>query len=136
MLFLNDLGVLDHGDAAAFRDFALHGDAFAAIFGEFIVDWLVFANDEVGFAIAHDADRATSFDALGPASLAMFLADRVMVDIAHHIDYFAGDRFTSGCVQTFFAVLVFFRKSERRERKRGNERGGDRDLQNIWIVRG
>ena len=67
LLFLNDLGVLDHRDAAAFRDLAFHGNAFAAMFGEFIVDWLMFSNDEVRFAIAHDADRAASFDAFGPA---------------------------------------------------------------------
>jgi hypothetical protein len=66
----------------------------------------------------------------------VFFTDSIVIDIAHHIDYFAGDGFARRCVETFFAVLVFFRKSERRERKCGNERGGDRDLQNIWIVRG
>ena len=53
----------------------------------------------------------------------MFLADRIMIDIAHHIDYFAGHCFEAAA-SAFFAVLMFLRNSERRARQRGDERRG------------
>ena len=67
VLFLNDLGVFDHRNSAAFRDFALYGNALAAVFCKLIVYRLVLANDEVRFAVAHDAGWAARFDALRPA---------------------------------------------------------------------
>ena len=92
-LFLNYLGVLEHGDAATLGQLAFHGDVFAAVFSELIVDRLVFADDQIRFALADDADRSTTLDALCPAGLAMFFADGIMIDVAHHIDHFAGHLF-------------------------------------------
>jgi len=43
-LFLDDLGVLDHGDAAALGELTFHGNVFTAVLSELFVDWLVFAN--------------------------------------------------------------------------------------------
>ena len=63
------------------------------VLSELIVHWLVFANYEICFALADDTDRATALDALRPAGLTMFFADRVMIDVAHHIDHFAGHFF-------------------------------------------
>src|SRR5262245_16621116 len=62
--FLYDLSVLDHGDAAALGHFALQCNRFAAILSQLIVHWLVFADDQIGFAIAHDAHGAAVLDAL------------------------------------------------------------------------
>jgi len=93
VLFLNNLDVLEHGNAATLGELAFHGDVFTAVFSELIVDWLMFADNEIGFALADDTDRSTTLDALCPAGLAMFFADRIMIDIAHHIDHFAGHFF-------------------------------------------
>ena len=49
----------------------------------------------------------------------MLRADRVVVDIAHHVDNLAGDSLASGCVQ--FVFPMFMRERERR----GRERSGD-----------
>ena len=38
-----------------------------------------------------NADWAAALDAFCPARLAVFLADRVVIDVAHHVDNFAGD---------------------------------------------
>jgi len=57
-----------------------------------------------------------------------------MVDIAHHIDHFAGDGFARGCVETLFAVLVFFRECKRRESQSRAEADGYGHLQNAWSV--
>ena len=62
-LLLNDLGVFDHGDPAPFGQLALYGDVFATVFGELIIDWLVFANHQKRFALAHDTDRPAILDA-------------------------------------------------------------------------
>ena len=113
-LFLNDLGVLDHGDAAALCQFAFQGDLFATVIGELIVHRLVFADDQIRFAVADDPDRTAALDAFGPAGLTMLLADSVMIDVAHHIDDFAGDFLRSGRVG---AVLVFLRDRQRRARQ-------------------
>lgn len=118
-LFFNDLGVLDHGDAAALRQLALYGDVFATQIGKLIVHWLVFAYDQIRFALADDADGAAASDAFGPAGLPVFLTHGVMVDIAHHIDHFARDLFRSSCVSV---VLVFLRDRQRRDRQRRDER--------------
>jgi hypothetical protein len=89
-LFLHDLGVLDHGDAATLGELAFPGDVFTAVLSELLVDWLVFANHQIGFAFAYNADWPTVLDALRPTGLTMCFADRIMIDVAHHIDYFAG----------------------------------------------
>jgi len=47
-LFLYDLGVLDHGDTATLGELAFHGDIFTAVLSELLVDWLVFANHQIG----------------------------------------------------------------------------------------
>src|SRR5438309_4121594 len=83
-LFLYDLGVLDHGDAAALGHFAFQGDRFAAVLGELIVHRLVFADDQIRFAVADDPGRTAALDALGPARLPVLLADSIVVDVAHH----------------------------------------------------
>jgi hypothetical protein len=90
-LFLDDLDILDHGNATALGQLAFYRDGLAALFGELIVDWLVFANHQLGFAVADNTDGPTALDALDSTGLAMLFADRIVIDIAHHIDYFAGD---------------------------------------------
>jgi len=92
-LFLNDLDILDHGNAATLCQLAFERDGLAAVLGELIVDWLMFANYEICFSLADDTDWSTILDALRPAGLAMFFADRVMIDVAHHIHHFAGHFF-------------------------------------------
>ena len=112
-LFLNYLGVLDHRDAAALGQLALHGDVFATQIGKLIVNRFVFADDQIRFALTDDADRATAPDALGPAGLPVFFTHGVMIDVAHHVDHFARDLFRS---TRFCAVLVFLRDRQRRGR--------------------
>ena len=55
----------------------------------------MFANNEIGFALAKDTDWSTTLDALFPAGLAMRGAEHgIMIDIAHHhIDHLAGHFF-------------------------------------------
>ena len=113
-LFLYDLGVLDHGDAAALGHFSFQCDRFAAVLSELIVHRLVFADDQIRFAIADDPGRTAVLDALGPARLPVLLADSVVIDVTHHIHDFAGHFFRSGCIT---AVFVFLRNRERRERQ-------------------
>jgi hypothetical protein len=72
-LLLNDLGVLNHCDTPAFGQLAFHGDGLAAILGELIVDWLVFANDQLRFALADDAGSPAALDALGSAGRSAFV---------------------------------------------------------------
>ncbi len=117
-LFLNDLGVLDHGDTATLGQFAFKSDVLTTILGELIVDWLVFANNQICFPVAYDADRPATLDALCAARLAMFFADGIVIDVAHHIDHFAGHFF--GCSRVV-AVLVFLRDRQRRARQTCNE---------------
>ena len=112
-LFLYDLGVLDHGDAAALGQFAFERNRLAAVLSELVVYWLVFADDEVGFTIADDPDWTAALDAFRSAGLAVFFADRIVIDVAHHIDYFAGHFFRRRCV---IAVLMFLRHRQRRDR--------------------
>ena len=118
-LFLYDLGVLDHGDAAAIGDFALQRDRFATVFSQLIVHRLVFADHEIRFAVADDPDRTAVLDAFGPAGLPVLLADCVMIDVAHHIHDFASHFFRRSCVS---AVFVFLRDSQWRDRERAYER--------------
>ena len=117
-LFLYDLGVLDHGNAAALGHFALQCDRFAAVLSQLIVHRLVFADDQIRFAVADDPDRTAALDALGPARLSVLLADSVMIDVTHHVDYFSGHFFRGGCITT---VLVFLRDRQRRARQTRNE---------------
>src|SRR6059058_1290344 len=85
-LFFNYLGVLDHCDAAALCQFAFQSDIFAAQIGKLIINRLMFAHDEIRFALADDTDGTAASDAFGAAGLPVFLAHGVMVDKAHHID--------------------------------------------------
>ena len=103
-LFFNDLGVLEHGDAAALGHFALQRDRLPAILCELIVHRLVFADDQIRFAVADDPDRTAVLDAFGPARLSVLLADSVVIDVTHHIHDFASHFFRAGCIA---AVLVF-----------------------------
>ena len=113
-LFLHDLGVLDHGDAAALGHFALQRDRFAAVLSQLIVHRLVFADDQIRFAVADDPGRTAALDAFRAAGLTVLFADSVVIDVAHHIDDFAGHFFRSGCITT---VLVFLRDRQRRDRQ-------------------
>ena len=45
VLFVYDLGVLDHRNTAAIRHLAFYSDGFTAVVGELIIDRLVFTND-------------------------------------------------------------------------------------------
>jgi hypothetical protein len=94
---LNDLGVLDQRDSATLGQFAFERDRFAARIGELVVHRFVFADDEIGFAVFNNADRAAVLDALRAAGLTMLRADCVVIDIAHHVHDFAGHAlFTRG----------------------------------------
>src|SRR4029077_7555744 len=76
-LFLYDLGVLDHSDAAALGHFAFQCDRFAAVLSELIVHRLVFADHQIRFAVADDPGWTATLNALGPARLPMFFSDSV-----------------------------------------------------------
>ncbi len=130
-LFLHDLGVLDHGDAPTLGQFALNRDIFTTVFSQLIVHWLVFADDQIRFAVAENPDRTAALDALCTAGLAMFLADAVVIDVAHHIDYFAGHFFGRSRV---IAVLVFLRDRQRRARQTRNEDRSHRNSQHGRFV--
>src|SRR5213592_695449 len=130
-LFLNDLGVFEHRDAATLGRFALNSYVLTTVFSELIVDWLVFANHQICFPLAYNADRPATLDALCPARLAMFLTDGIVIDVAHHIDNFAGHFFGSSRV---VAVLVFLRDRQRRERQSRRESRDDRNFQDGWFI--
>src|SRR5207237_3629470 len=85
-----DLDILDHGNATTLCQLALDRDSLAAVLGELVVDWLMFANHEICFSLADDTDWPTTLDALRAAGLAMLFADCVRIDVAHHIHHFAG----------------------------------------------
>ena len=121
-LLLYDLGVLDHGDAAALGQFAFERNCLAAIFSELIVHWLVFADDQIRFAIADDPDRAAVLDAFCSAGLAVFFAHRIVIDVAHHVDHFAGHLLRSGCV----GAVLFLSDHGRGDRQSGDERRSNR----------
>ena len=123
-LFFHDLGVLDHCDPAALGHFAFQRDRLAAILSQLIVYRLVFADDQVRFAVAKDPGRTAALDAFCPARLPMFLAHAVVIDVAHHIDYFACHFFGRSRV---VAVLVFLRDRQRRACQPCNE---DRSYRN------
>jgi len=136
VLFLNDLGVLDHGDTATLGQFAFKSDVLTAKLCELIVDWLVCTNHQICFPVAYDADRPTTLDTLCPARLAMFLADRIVIDVAHHIDHFPGHFFGSSRVVAACRagasrrrVLVFLRDRQRRARQTCNEDRSHRNSQ-------
>ena len=131
MLLLHDLGILDHGDPAALSHFAFNGDVLTTVLGELIVDWLVFANHQIRFPIAYDADRAAALDALCPTGLTMFLADRIVIDVTHHINDFAGHFFGSSRVA---AVFVFLRNRQRRARQTRNEDCSHRNFQGGGLI--
>ena len=132
-LFLYDLGVFDHGDAAAVGHFAFQRDGFAAVLSQLIVYRLVFADHEIRLAVADDSDRTAAPDALGPAGLPVFLADRVVIDVAHHIHDFAAHFFRGGCIIT---MLVFLRDRQRRDRERTDERRSNSNFHNCSFAVG
>jgi hypothetical protein len=118
--FLYDLGVLDHGDAAAIGHFAFQGDRFAAVLSQLIVHRFVFADDQIRFAVAHDPDRTAALDTLGSAALAVLLADSIMIDVAHHIDDFTGHFFRSGRIITVLLCDGQWCDRERTDERRSN----------------
>jgi hypothetical protein len=130
-LFLYDLGVLDHGDAAALSHFALQCDRLAAVLSQLIVHRLVFTDHEIRFAVADNPDWTAALDALGPTRLPVFLADGIVIDIAHHIHDFAGHFFRSGCVT---AMLVCLRERQRRDRQSCDEYRCNGDFQQCRFV--
>src|SRR5580700_5846249 len=83
---LNDFGVLDHRDAAAFGQFAFERDRFAAGIRQLVIHRLVFADHEIGLAVVNDSDRAAVLDAFGAARFSVLFADRVVIEITHHVD--------------------------------------------------
>ena len=131
-LFFHDLGVLNHGNATALSHLSFQRDGLAAVFGELIVHRLVFADDEIRFALADDAGRPSAPDALGPARLTVLLADGVMIDIAHHIDHFAGHFFRTSCVAS---VLVLLRDRHWRKCQSSDESRSDGNFQDGWFAR-
>ena len=64
----------------------------------------------------------------------MAFADRVMIDIAHHVDDFAGHSFFGTDARILFSVLMLVREREWRDRERRNKHRTDRDFQEIWII--
>src|ERR1051325_3299190 len=103
--FFNYLGVFDHCHPTALGDLAFDRDVLATILRELAIHRLVFAHNQISFAIAHDADWAPALDAFGPARLAVLFAHGVMIDIAHHVYDFAGHYFRSGRVFSVFVLL-------------------------------
>ena len=130
-LFLHDLGVFDHGDAPALGHFALQRDRLAAVFSQLIVHRLVFADDQIRFAVAEDPDRTAALDAFGPAGLPVLLAHSVVIDVAHHIHDFASHFFRSGCVT---ALFVFLRDRQGRARQTSNEDRRHRNFQDARFI--
>ena len=124
-LLLHDLGVLEHGDAAAIGHLALQSDRFPAVLSQLIVDWFMFADHEIRFAVADDPDRAAVLDALGAARLPVLLHNSVVIDVTHHIHDFAGHFFRRGCITS---VLVFLRDRQWRDRERTDERRSNCNL--------
>src|SRR5207248_671903 len=99
--------------------------------GKLIINRLVFAHDQIRFAVADDTDGTAASDAFGAAGLPVFLAHGVMVDKAHHIDHFARDLFrgSSVCV-----VLVFLCDRQWRNGQRCNERCCHRNFQHCGFI--
>jgi hypothetical protein len=63
----------------------------------------------------------------------MLLANGIMIDVAHHIDYFASHFFRSGRIA---AVLVFLRNGERRNSQRGDECRDYCNFHDGWFILG
>src|SRR5207244_12295426 len=95
-LFSNDLDILDHGNASTLCQLALDRDRLAAVLGELVVDWLMFANHEICFSLADDTDWPTTLDALRAAGLTMSFADCSMIDVAHTIQQFTRHSCSNG----------------------------------------
>ena len=55
------------------------------------------ADDEVGFAVAQDADRAPTLMHFS-AQPGVLFAFGVVIDVAHHVDDFAGNFCAARCV--------------------------------------
>jgi hypothetical protein len=67
LLFL-DFGVLEHFHSAALNDFAAEGNGFSCISRQFLIHWLVVANDQIQLVILREqpnraAGRNTFFSA-------------------------------------------------------------------------
>ncbi len=71
-----------------------------------VVHRFVFADHEVGFLVLDDSDRATIPDAFRAARFSVLFANRVMIDIAHHIDDLASHRFFGGVLFAMFSRIV------------------------------
>ena len=128
-LFLDDLSVLQHGHASALSHFPFYRDRFAGVLRQLIVHRFVIADQQVGFAFGYDADRSAAFDALGRATR-VFITHRVVIDVAHHIDNFAGNFFGRRGVEILLARLRG--EGQWRKRERGNKSDRDRHLQTSW----
>src|SRR5437762_13272491 len=107
-LFLNHR-VLDHVDAITGSNFAFDCDLFRGVLGELTIERLVFADEQIRFAvICFQPDGQSAHDALFRA-IGMFLAGGVVIDVTGHIDHFAGNLFRlAGCEFVFLAMLVAF----------------------------
>src|SRR6267143_6226619 len=68
LLFLDDLGVLQHGNPATLSNFASYRDCFPGELGQCIVHRLVIADDEIGFSVRDNPDRTIPFDTFGGAA--------------------------------------------------------------------
>ena len=93
----------------------------------------MFADDQICFAVAEYPDRTAALDALISAGLPVFLADAIVIDVAHHIDHFACHLFGSGCIT---GVIVLFRDRESRECQTRNEDRSHRNSQNGRFICG
>lgn len=116
---LNNLGVLEHRNPAALGKFAFERDCFAARVRQLIVHRFVFADYQIGFAVFDDSNRATVLDALRATTFSVLSTDGVVIEIAHHVDDLAGDRFFRSGVG--LTVLVFGREREWRGGKRSDD---------------
>jgi hypothetical protein len=74
----------------------------------------VLADHEVSFSVTNNSYWPAAFDALRAAGLTMTFADRIVIDIAHHVDDFAGHGFLGTGAEIFFSVLVLLSESEGR----------------------
>jgi len=119
-LFLNDLSVLEHGDAAVARHLAFERNCFSGVLGELSVHRLVIADDEIKFAVTHDPNRTAALDAFGRTTRVL-VAHRAVIDITHYVDDLASNCFLSRGGGIFLFVLM------RQGHGRSDERSGKHD---------
>jgi len=112
LLFLNHC-VLDHVHAVAGCDLSLDGDFFGGVLRQLAVQWFVLADQQIRFAvIGLQTDRQPAGDAL-LCAIGVFLSDRIVIDVAGHIEDLAADFLCSTRREfVLLAVLMAFMSND------------------------